>query len=132
MALSDRWVLKPIASDEFTVPLRVTYRRRETSGEVDAEIEHGVLKLSPSRRIATLRGEPVALTTKECSVLEMLLRKKNQVVSRAQLEQALYGWGEAIGSNTVEVYIHYLRRKLGANLIQTVRGLGYQLGPMPA
>lgn len=132
MTPSDDCMLKPIALDELTAQERAAQPLREKSGGCGAEIAHGVLKLSPSRRIATLRGEPVALTTKECSVLEMLLRKKNQVVSRAQLEEALYGWGEAIGSNTVEVYIHYLRRKLGANVIQTVRGLGYQLGPMPA
>jgi DNA-binding response OmpR family regulator len=125
-------MLRPINSDELTAPLRATHQRRETSGVVDAEIEHGVLKLSPSLRIATLRGEPVALTNKECRVLETMLRKQNQIVSRTQLEQALYGWGEAIGSNAVEVYIHYLRRKLGPNVIRTVRGAGYQLGPMQA
>ena len=78
------------------------------------------------------RGETVALTNKEYWVLETFLRKKNQIISRAQLEEALYGWGEEIGSNAVEVYIHYLRKKLGANVIQTVRGVGYQLGPMEA
>jgi DNA-binding response OmpR family regulator len=132
MALSDHSMLKPIALDELTAQLRATHRRLEMGGDDGAEVEHGILKLSPSRRIATLRGEQVALTNNECSVLETLLRKKNQIFSRAQLEEALYGWGEAIDSNTVEVYIHYLRRKLGANVIQTVRGVGYQLGPMQA
>lgn len=131
MAPSGDSMLKPIARDGLT-PQDTAQALREKGGAGGAEFAHGALRLSPSRRTATLRGEPVALTNKECSVLETLLRQKNQIVSRAQLEQALYGWGEPIASNTVEVYVHYLRRKLGTHVIQTVRGMGYKLGPLPA
>jgi DNA-binding response OmpR family regulator len=127
---ADDYMVKPIDLEELTARLRAVQRRRQKSSEGGAELEHSVLKLFPSRRMATLRGETVALTNKEYWVLETFLRKKNQIISRAQLEEALYGWGEEIGSNAVEVYIHYLRKKLGANVIQTVRGVGYQLGSM--
>jgi DNA-binding response OmpR family regulator len=68
------------------------------------------------------------LTNREFWLLETLVRKKSQILSRERLEETLYGWGDEIGSNAVEVYIHHLRRKFDASLIRTVRGLGYQLG----
>ena len=129
---ADDYMVKPIDLDELTARLRAVQRRRQTTSEGGAELVHGALKLFPSRRLATLRGETVALTNKEYWVLETFLRKKSQILTRAQLEEALYGWGEEIGSNAVEVYIHYLRRKLGTAVIQTVRGLGYQLGAAEA
>jgi DNA-binding response OmpR family regulator len=125
---ADDYMVKPIDLDELGARLRAVLRRSSASTEGRAEIEHGFLKLFPSRRMATWKGEPVPLTNKEYWLLETLLRKKNQVLTRAQLEEALYGWGEEIGSNAVEVYIHYLRRKFGSGLIQTVRGVGYQIG----
>lgn len=126
---ADDYMVKPIDLDELTARVRAVQRRRQSASEGGAELEHGALRLYPSRRVATWRGEAVSLTNKEYWVLETFLRKKNQLLTRSQLEEALYGWGEEIGSNAVEVYIHYLRRKLGAGLIQTVRGVGYQLGP---
>ncbi len=126
---ADDYMVKPVDLDELTARVRAVQRRRQSASEGGAELEHGALRLYPSRRVATWRGETVALTNKEYWVLETFLRKKNQLLTRSQLEEALYGWGEEIGSNAVEVYIHYLRRKLGAGLIQTVRGMGYQLGP---
>lgn len=129
---ADDYMVKPVDLDELTARVRAVQRRRQAASEGGADLEHGALRLSPSRRIASWRGETVALTNKEYWVLETFLRKKNQILTRAQLEEALYGWGEEIGSNAVEVYIHYLRRKLGAAVIQTVRGVGYQLGPPEA
>jgi DNA-binding response OmpR family regulator len=126
---ADDYMVKPIDLDELGARLRAVVRRAQASQEGRAETEHGGLKLYPSRRMATWKGEPVPLTNKEYWLLETFLRKKHQVLTRAQLEEALYGWGEEIGSNAVEVYIHYLRRKFGSGLIQTVRGVGYQLGP---
>jgi len=126
---ADDYMIKPIDIDELAARLRAVLRRVNASHESRIEIEHGSLKLFPSRRMATWKGAPVPLTNKEYWLLETLLRKKQQVVTRAQLEEALYGWGEEIGSNAVEVYIHYLRRKFGAGLILTIRGAGYQLGP---
>jgi DNA-binding response OmpR family regulator len=126
---ADDYMIKPIDIDELAARLRAVLRRVRAPHESRTEVEHGSLKLFPSRRMATWRGEPVPLTNKEYWLLETLLRKKQQVLTRAQLEEALYGWGEEIGSNAVEVYIHYLRRKFGAGLILTIRGVGYQLGP---
>ena len=90
-------------------------------------LTHGALKLHPARRTATWNGNVVPLTNKEFWLLETLVRKKDQVSTRARLEEALYGWGEEIDSNAVEVYIHYLRRKFHPELIKTIRGVGYTL-----
>lgn len=125
---ADDYMIKPIDMDELAARLRAVLRRAGSSQEGRTEIEHGALKLFPARRMATWKDQPVPLTNKEYWLLETLLRKKNQVLTRAQLEEALYGWGEEIGSNAVEVYIHFLRRKFGIGLIQTVRGVGYQIG----
>jgi len=125
---ADDYMIKPIDMDELAARLRAVLRRASSSHEGRAEIEHGSLKLFPARRMATWKEQPVPLTNKEYWLLETLLRKKNQVLTRAQLEEALYGWGEEVGSNAVEVYIHFLRRKFGTALIQTVRGVGYQIG----
>ena len=76
----------------------------------------------------TLHGAPVALSSREFAVLEALLARPGAILSRSQLEDRLYGWGEEIESNAVPVYIHQLRRKLGADAIRTVRGVGYYLG----
>jgi len=78
-------------------------------------------------RQASLDGQPLALTAREYHVLHALLLRKNSIVTRAQIEQALYGWGDEVESNAIEVYIHNLRKKLGSDNIVTVRGLGYRL-----
>ena len=75
----------------------------------------------------TLAEQPVALSAREFALLEALLARPGAVLSKSQLEEKVYGWGEEIGSNTVEVYIHALRKKLGADLIRNVRGLGYMI-----
>ncbi|WP_293854982.1 winged helix-turn-helix domain-containing protein, partial [Steroidobacter sp.] len=83
--------------------------------------------LDPARREAKFRGEPVTLSAREFALVEILLSRPGVVFSRGQLEDKLYGWGEEIGSNTIEVYIHQLRRKLGADFIRNVRGVGYSV-----
>jgi DNA-binding response OmpR family regulator len=125
---ADDYMVKPVDLDELGARLRAVARRVHSRRDSEIEIEHGALKLIPARRAATWQGEPVQLTNKEYWLLETFLRKKNHILTRAQLEEALYGWGEEVGSNTVEVYIHFLRRKFSNSLIETVRGLGYQLG----
>jgi len=126
---ADDYMVKPIDLDELTARLRAVMRRARSTARGETNVEHGALTLLPARRAAIWRGEPLALTNKEFWLLETFVRRKNQVLTRAQLEEALYGWGEEIGSNAVEVYVHYLRRKLGNGLILTVRGVGYQLCP---
>ncbi len=128
---ADDYLTKPIDLDELGARVRAVLRRASSVPETPEDTEHGPLKLYPARRCATWNGQVVVLTNKEYWLLETLVRKKRQIVTRTQLEEALYGWGEEVGSNTVEVYIHFLRRKFGNAVIQTVRGAGYRLGEIP-
>lgn len=125
---ADDYLVKPLDLDELSARLRSVTRRKRRSEAVEIELTHGALKVIPTRRAVTWHGEPVQLTNKEYLLLEHLLRRKNQVLTRAQLEATLFSDGNEIGSNALEVYVHFLRRKFGSNLIQTVRGVGYQLG----
>jgi DNA-binding response OmpR family regulator len=85
----------------------------------------GSVELDAAARRASLGGEVVALSTREFDLLHALMRNSGRVLSREQLEQQMYSWGHEVESNTIEVHIHHLRRKLGTELIQTVRGVGY-------
>ena len=120
---ADDYLVKPFDTTELLARLRALVRR--SAGRGEALIRHGEVELNPATREATLAGKPVNLSSREWAVLEPMLLRPGVVFSRAQLEQKLYGWKEDISSNAVEVYIHGLRKKLGAGLIQTVRGLGY-------
>jgi two-component system response regulator QseB len=88
---------------------------------------YGALTLDPARRLVTFRGHAVELSAREFAVLEALMREPGAVLSREKLEDAIYGWGEEIASNTIEVHLHHLRRKLEPQLIRNVRGVGYRL-----
>ncbi len=127
---ADDYLVKPFDLNELGARLRAVMRRTPSNGgrDCEADLEVGMLTFSPSRRSATWHGTPVRLTNKEYRVLEMLVRRRHQVLTRAQLESAMYDDGDDVDSNSVEVYIHFLRRKFSASLIQTVRGVGYQLG----
>lgn len=126
---ADDYMVKPVDLDELASRVRAVLRRAQARAAGDAgPPEHGPLKLFPTRRIATWHGQVVPLTNKEFWLLETFVRHKGQVLTRTQIEQALYDGSEQIASNAVEVYVHYLRRKFSPKLIETVRGLGYQLG----
>jgi two-component system response regulator QseB len=122
---ADDYILKPFDLNELAARIRAVVRRR--SGRADPLVKVGDVTVDPAAHRVTLRGTEVALSARELGVLEALLDRPGAILSRAQLEERLYGWGEEIGSNTVEVYIHALRRKLGADFIKTVRGVGYMV-----
>jgi DNA-binding response OmpR family regulator len=120
---ADDYIVKPFDLDEVMARMRSVLRR--VAGRGDPSIRHGNLRLDPASRIVERDGVPVGLSAHEYAVLEALLQRPGAVLSRAQLEDRLYGWDEQIGSNAVEVYIHGLRRKLGSDAIRTLRGVGY-------
>lgn len=123
---ADDYLTKPFDLAELQARLRALLRR--ASGTAVPALSHGGVVLDPASKRVTREGHPVTLSAREYALLHDLLSHKNHVRTRAQLEESLYAWGEEAESNTVEVYIHHLRKKLGADFIQTIRGLGYQLG----
>ena len=126
---ADDYLVKPFALAEVKARIRSLLRRQEA--RASAELVHGVLVLDPVRHEVRLDGAPVAVTPREFALLRVLLARPGAVHSRTQLEQSLYGWSEAIESNVIEVIIHTLRRKLGAAIIDNVRGVGWRIGAPP-
>lgn len=120
---ADDYVLKPFDTDELLARIRALIRR--SAGRAEPVFSHKGVSLNPATREASVDGKPVALSAREWAVLEPMLARPGVVFSRSQLEEKLYGWKDEISSNAVEVYIHGLRKKLGSELIQNVRGLGY-------
>ena len=120
---ADDYIVKPFDLDELAARIRAVRRRR--TGRADPLIKVRDLTFDPAARRVTWRGEDVALSARELALLEALLERPGAILSRAQLEERIYGWGEEIESNAVEVYVHTLRRKLAADFIKTVRGVGY-------
>ena len=120
---ADDYLVKPFDLDELAARMRAVSRRR--GGRGDPAIEHAGIRINPATHEVTLNGEPVTLSAREYAVLEALLIRPGAILSRAQLEERLYGWGEEIESNAIEVYVHSLRRKLGGAAIRTQRGVGY-------
>ena len=120
---ADDYIVKPYDTDELLARVRALLRRSAARG--DPLISHKGLELNPATREATFNGQPLGLTPREWAVLEPMLQRPGVVFSKGQLEQKLYSWKDDISSNAVEVYVHGLRKKLGADFIRTVRGLGY-------
>ncbi|HEY9067958.1 MAG TPA: response regulator transcription factor [Burkholderiaceae bacterium] len=126
---ADDYLVKPFDLDELTARIRAVLRRHAGRGQ--SAIVVGAVTLDPTTRQVTRDGVPVLLSAREFAVLEALMQRPGALLSRAQLEDRLYGWGEEIESNAVSVYIHQLRRKLGGEFIQNVRGVGYFVGDKP-
>ena len=123
---ADDYLVKPFELDELGARIRAVLRRH--SGRAEPVLSHGGVTLDPATRQVTRDGQPVLLSAREFAVLEALMVRPGALLSRAQLEDRLYGWGEEIESNAVSVYIHQLRRKLGSDFIRNVRGVGYFVG----
>ena len=126
---ADDYLVKPFDLDELSARVRALMRRQ--GGRAAPVLEAGPLALDPATHSVTLDGAPVALSRREFSLLHALMKQPGVPLSRAQIEENLYGWGEEIESNAVEVHIHALRRKLGSDWIRNVRGVGYMVPRQP-
>lgn len=126
---ADDYLVKPFDLDELGARIRALLRRQ--SGRVEPVIRLGDLTLNPATREVLLKETPLSLSAREYALLEALADRPGVVFSLAQLEEKIYGWEEEIESNTIEVYIHALRKKLGANFIKNVRGVGYMIPKKP-
>lgn len=124
---ADDYLVKPFDLGELAARIRALLRRK--SGRTEPHLEHLGVVLDPAAHRVTQNGAEVVLSAREFALLELLLERPGAILSRSQLEERLYGWGEEVESNAVEVHIHGLRRKLGAQFILTVRGVGYRVRP---
>jgi len=122
---ADDYLVKPFSFEELTARIRALLRRQ--SGVAEPVLRQGSLTLNPSTHDVRLDDVPVHLSAREFALLEALLRRPGIPLSRSQLENSIYGWNQEVDSNAVEVHIHSLRRKLGAERIENVRGVGYRV-----
>ena len=127
---ADDYIVKPFDADEMLARLRAMTRR--AAGRGRPQIVYGTLVIDPATRQVWRDGEPVAVSVKEFALLMALMHERPRVMSKLRLESALYGFGDALESNAIEVHVHHLRRKLGEGLIRTVRGVGYFIPEEPA
>lgn len=123
---ADDYVVKPVEVEELSARMRAVLRRH--TGRAEPALSCGDVTLDPATKQVMCKGEPVLLSAREYALLEALMLRPGAILSRAQLEDRLYGWGDAVESNAISVYIHQLRRKLGPDFIRNIRGVGYFVG----
>ena len=126
---ADDYLVKPFDLDELAARIRALARRQ--AGRAEPLVSFGALTLDPARHRVSWRGRKVPVSAREFALLEVLLERPGAPCSRTHLEERLYGWGEEIASNSIEVHVHNLRRKLGEDAIRTIRGVGYTLAGEP-
>lgn len=125
---ADDYLCKPFALTEVAARLQALIRRRH--GQLQPILQHGRVMMEPASHSVTLDGKPLELKARELALLELFLLNPGRVLTRARLEEKLYGWDEDVSSNAVEVHIHHLRKKLGSEFIRTIHGVGYTLGAL--
>ena len=126
---ADDYLVKPFALSELVARLNALIRRRY--GEAAAVLQCGALTFDPASRVVTQNGMPVVLAARELALLELFMQNKGRVLPREMIIEKLYNWESEIESNAIDVHIHHLRRKLGNQMIRTVRGIGYVLDEIP-
>jgi two-component system, OmpR family, response regulator QseB len=126
---ADDYLVKPIALQELAARLRAVTRRAR--GRPEPTWHHGDLVYNPASKSVLWKGHPVVLTSRELALLELLLANPDRVMSKTQILEKMYGWGDELESNAIEVFVYNLRRKIAPEIIRTVRGVGYVLGAAP-
>ncbi|MDQ3563729.1 MAG: response regulator transcription factor [Pseudomonadota bacterium] len=124
---ADDYLVKPFDLEELSARMRAAIRRGTQQAQAVGELHVDGVRLDPAAKRVTLNGEPITLTAREFAILHALMRNPGRILTRSQIEEALYGWGDEVESNAIEVHIHHLRKKLGAERIVTLRNLGYTL-----
>jgi len=124
---ADDYLVKPFDLEELSARMRAAIRRGTQQAQAAGELHVDGVRLDPAAKRVTLHGEPITLTAREFAILHALMRNSGRILTRSQIEEALYGWGDEVESNAIEVHIHHLRKKLGAERIVTRRNLGYTL-----
>jgi two-component system, OmpR family, response regulator QseB len=123
---ADDYLVKPFSLDELAARIRAVQRRH--AGRAEPRIVYCGLTLDPAARKVSCGGKEMPVSAREFSLLQALLERPGMALSRSQLEDRIYGWGQEVASNAVEVHVHNLRKKLGEDAIRTVRGVGYAIG----
>jgi two-component system response regulator QseB len=124
---ADDYLVKPVALQELAARLRAITRRAR--GRPEPTWRHGGLEYNPASKVVLWNGESVVLTSRELALLELLLANPDRVMSKTQILEKMYGWGDELESNAIEVFVYNLRRKIAPEIVRTVRGVGYALGP---